>query len=108
GGGGGGMEVGGEGGNGEEAVRVAAELAPDVVLMDLRMPVLDGVSATRRIVALPNAPRVIALTTFDDDESVFEAVRAGALGYLLNDTQSARLVDGLHLPPPRAALYGPG
>jgi DNA-binding NarL/FixJ family response regulator len=68
-----------------------------VVLMDLRMPVLDGAAATRRITGLPRAPRVIALTTFDDDDSVFDAVRAGALGYLLKDTPSARLLEAIEL-----------
>ena len=92
-----GLDVVGEAKNGEEAVDLAAELTPDVVLMDLRMPVLDGAAATRRIRALPRAPRVIALTTFDDDESVFEAVRAGAQGYLLKDTQSAKLLEAIQL-----------
>jgi DNA-binding NarL/FixJ family response regulator len=92
-----GLDIVGEAANGEEAVRLAAELSPDVVLMDLRMPVLDGVAATRRIGELPDAPRVIVLTTFDDDESVFDAVRAGALGYLLKDTRSASLVEAIHL-----------
>jgi DNA-binding NarL/FixJ family response regulator len=91
------LEIVGEAANGEEAVELATELAPDVVLMDLRMPVLDGVAATRRIAALPRAPRVIVLTTFDDDESVFDAVRAGALGYLLKDTRSAKLVEAIDL-----------
>jgi DNA-binding NarL/FixJ family response regulator len=92
-----GFEVVGEAGDGEEAVRLATDAAPDVVLMDLRMPVLDGVGATRRIAQLPRAPRVLALTTFDDDATVFDALRAGALGYLLKDTQSARLVEAVEL-----------
>lgn len=92
-----GLEIVGEAANGEEAVKLAAELSPDVVLMDLRMPVQDGVAATRRIAELPNAPHVIVLTTFDDDESVFDAVRAGALGYLLKDTKSAKLVEAIQL-----------
>jgi len=91
------FEVVGEASDGEEAVRLASENAPDVVLMDLRMPVLDGVSATRRIAQLPRAPKVLALTTFDDDASVFDALRAGALGYLLKDTQSARLIEAIEL-----------
>jgi DNA-binding NarL/FixJ family response regulator len=65
--------------------------------MDLRMPGLDGVAATRRIAQLPRGPRVIALTTFDDDESVFEALRAGAIGYLLKDVASSMLVEAIHL-----------
>jgi DNA-binding NarL/FixJ family response regulator len=92
-----GFEVVGEAANGEEATKLADELAPDVVLMDLRMPVLDGVAATRRIAQLAKAPRVVALTTFDDDESVFEALRAGALGYLLKDTRSPRLAEAIQL-----------
>jgi DNA-binding NarL/FixJ family response regulator len=85
----------GEAGDGEEAVRRAAELAPEVVLMDLRMPVLDGVAATRRLRAEQPEVRVIALTTFDDDEDVFAALRAGAVGYLLKDVSSARLVEAV-------------
>jgi len=89
------ITVVGEAGDGEEAVRTVAELSPDVVLMDLRMPVLDGVAATRRIRAAHPATRVIALTTFDDDENVFAALRAGAVGYLLKDVSSARLVEAV-------------
>ena len=98
-----GFDVVGEASDGEEAVQLASENAPDVVLMDLRMSGLDGVGATRRITQLPRAPRVLALTTFDDDASVFDALRAGALGYLLKDTQSTRLVEAIALAPPVAA-----
>ncbi len=95
------MEVVGEAGNGEEALSVARSLSPDVVLMDLRMPVLDGVAATKRLrVEMPNC-RVIVLTTFDDDEYVFEGLRAGAVGYLLKDTPSDKLFDAI-----RAAARG--
>ncbi|MFB9684296.1 response regulator [Amycolatopsis plumensis] len=90
-----GIDVVGEAGNGDEALRQAAALAPDVVLMDLRMPVLDGVAATRRLRVEQPGARVIALTTFDDDEDVFAAVRAGAVGYLLKDVSSARLVEAV-------------
>lgn len=85
----------GEASNGREAIVLAQELRPDVALMDLKMPVLDGVAATKRLHAtVPNC-RVVALTTFDDDEYVFEALRAGALGYLLKDAPSERLVDAI-------------
>jgi len=90
-----GVDVVGEAAHGREAVELAESLKPDVILMDLRMPVLDGIAATRHIAAIPNGPRVIALTTFDDDESVFDAIRAGALGYLLKDTNSAKLIEAV-------------
>lgn len=90
-----GIEVVGEAANGEEALRRVQALQPDVVLMDLRMPVLDGVTATRRIHGEHPQSRVIVLTTFDDDEEVFDALRAGAVGYLLKDTPSARLVEAI-------------
>ncbi|UJW32160.1 response regulator transcription factor [Saccharothrix sp. AJ9571] len=89
------IEVVGEAGTGEEALHRTAELNPDVVLMDLRMPVLDGIAATRRLRAEQPGVQVIALTTFDDDEDVFAALRAGALGYLLKDVSSAQLVDAV-------------
>ena len=85
----------GEAGNGEQAVRLSAELRPDVVLMDLRMPVLDGIAATDRLRVEQPGVRVLALTTFDDDADVFAALRAGAVGYLLKDVSSARLVEAL-------------
>jgi DNA-binding NarL/FixJ family response regulator len=85
----------GEAGNGEEAVRLSAELSPDVVLMDLRMPVMDGIAATDRLRVEQPGVRVLALTTFDDDADVFAALRAGAVGYLLKDVSSARLVEAL-------------
>src|SRR5512136_1418029 len=96
-----GLEVVGEAANGEEAVRLAAALHPDVVLMDLQMPVLDGVAATRQLHAALPGCRVIVLTTFDDDDYIFEGLRAGAVGYLLKDTPSARLADAI-----RAAARG--
>jgi DNA-binding NarL/FixJ family response regulator len=89
------IAVVGEAGNGDEALRAAAELRPDVVLMDLRMPVLDGIAATRRMRIEQPAVRVIALTTFDEDDEVFAALRAGAVGYLLKDVSSARLVEAI-------------
>ncbi|MCL4265965.1 MAG: response regulator transcription factor [Anaerolineae bacterium] len=95
------LEVVGEAGNGEEAVTAVANLQPDVVLMDLRMPILDGVTATRRIMEDYPATRVIVLTTFDNDEDVFDGLRAGAVGYLLKDVPSARLYEAI-----RAAAGG--
>ena len=95
------LEVVGEAGTGEEALRLAARLRPDVILMDLQMPVLDGVEATRRLRLTQPDCRVIALTTFDDDEYVFEGLRAGAIGYLLKDTPSVKLLEAI-----RAAARG--
>jgi DNA-binding NarL/FixJ family response regulator len=89
------IQVVGQASNGQEAVEVAARVHPDVALMDVRMPVLNGVRATRLLKqALPQC-RVIVLTTFDDDEYVFDALRAGAVGYLLKDVASARLVEAI-------------
>jgi DNA-binding NarL/FixJ family response regulator len=85
----------GEAANGDEALRVAERVQPDVILMDLLMPVLDGVAATRELVARGIRGKVIALTTFDDDEYVFEALRAGALGYLLKDVSAQKLVEAI-------------
>ncbi|MCX7707816.1 MAG: response regulator transcription factor [Anaerolineae bacterium] len=90
-----GLVVAGEAANGQEALALYAELKPDVVLMDVRMPVLDGVEATRRLLARDPAARVIILTTFDDDEYVFEGLRAGAQGYLLKDVSIQELADAI-------------
>jgi DNA-binding NarL/FixJ family response regulator len=89
------VEVVGEAGDGHQALERAAALQPDVVLMDLHMPVLDGIAATRRLKVEQPGVRVLALTTFDDDEDVFAALRAGALGYLLKDVSSDRLVEAV-------------
>jgi DNA-binding NarL/FixJ family response regulator len=85
----------GEAANGQEALRLSASLHPQVALMDLRMPVLDGVAATRRLHDEQPEVRVIVLTTFDDDETVFDGLRAGAVGYLLKDTPSERLFEAI-------------
>ncbi|MFI5977150.1 response regulator [Streptomyces sp. NPDC051452] len=87
-----GVEVVGAAGDGEEAVRLTAELAPDVVLMDLRMPRCDGVEATRRIRTQYPATQVVVLTTYADDESLFPALRAGARGYLTKDAGGDEIV----------------
>jgi DNA-binding NarL/FixJ family response regulator len=89
------IQVVAEAGNGKEAIAIAKCLEPNVALMDLRMPVMNGIEATRAIRSLVPACQVIVLTTFDDDEQVFDALRAGALGYLLKDSSSARLVEAI-------------
>ncbi|KOV70592.1 LuxR family transcriptional regulator [Streptomyces sp. NRRL WC-3618] len=91
-----GIEVVGAAGDGDEAVRLVAELAPDVVLMDLRMPRCDGVEATRRIRAECPDTQVVVLTTFADDESLFRALRAGARGYLTKDAGGDGIVRAVH------------
>ena len=91
------FEVVGEAGNGEEALRLVRSLQPSVVLMDLQMPVLDGVAATRRLHEEQLACRVIVLTTFDDDEMVFDGLRAGAVGYLLKDAPSEKLAEAIRV-----------
>ncbi len=89
------IQVVGQASNGREALEVAAKVQPDVVLMDVRMPVLDGVRATRLLKQAQPKCRVIVLTTFDDDEYVFDALRSGAVGYLLKDVASARLIEAI-------------
>ncbi|MFF2652756.1 response regulator [Streptomyces sp. NPDC058045] len=91
-----GIEVVGSGGDGEEALRLVAELAPDVVLMDLRMPRCDGAEATRRIRAQYPGTQVVVLTTFADDDSLFPAIRAGARGYLTKDADGEEIVRAVH------------
>jgi DNA-binding NarL/FixJ family response regulator len=89
------LDVVGEAGDGVEAVEVCRDVAPDVVLMDVRMPRADGLEATRRLMADPDPPRVLILTTFDLDEYVYAALTAGASGFLLKDASPERLVDGV-------------
>jgi DNA-binding NarL/FixJ family response regulator len=89
------FEVVGEATNGEEALRLAAKLRPHIVLMDIRMPILNGVEATRRLRETQPDCRVIVLTTFDEDELVFEGLRAGAAGYLLKAVSTPRLLEAI-------------
>jgi DNA-binding NarL/FixJ family response regulator len=90
------IDVVGEAGDGAQAIALAAELHPDVVLMDVRMPGMDGIEATRRIVTSSPSTRVIVLTTFDLDEYAIGALRAGASGFLLKDVRPADLVAAIH------------
>ena len=101
------LDVVGEAENGEEAVRLAAELDPDVILLDIRMPVMDGIEATRQLVASGSRARILVLTTFDLDEYVYAAIRAGASGFLLKDVRPADLVDAIRLVAHGNALLGP-
>jgi DNA-binding NarL/FixJ family response regulator len=101
------LEVVGEAADGLEAVERTREAAPDVVLMDVRMPNVDGVEATRRIAASGSRARVLILTTFDLDEYVYEAIRAGASGFLLKDVQPVQLVDAVRVVAAGDALLAP-
>jgi DNA-binding NarL/FixJ family response regulator len=101
------IEVLGEAGDGAEAVRLVHELAPDVVVMDLRMPNVDGIEATRRIVASGSRSRVLMLTTFDADRHVYDAFRAGDSGFLLKNSPSEQLVDAVHSVSTGEALLAP-
>lgn len=94
--------------DGAQAVRLCAQHRPDVVLMDVRMPVMDGIEATRRIVATENRPRVLVLTTFDLDEHVYDALEAGASGFLLKDVTAERLFDAVRIIAAGDALLAPG
>jgi DNA-binding NarL/FixJ family response regulator len=89
------LEIVGEASNGNEAIVVVQHTQPDVVLMDVRMPLLDGVAATRALRELAPQCRILLLTTFDDNEYVFEGLRAGAAGYLLKDTPSDKLAEAI-------------
>jgi DNA-binding NarL/FixJ family response regulator len=102
-----GLEVVGEAGDGLAAVALAERRRPDVVLMDVRMPGVDGIEATRRIMRLPAPPRVIVLTTFDRDEYVYEALRAGASAFLLKDAREHELLAAIRVAADGGSLFAP-
>ncbi|MEV6729734.1 MULTISPECIES: response regulator transcription factor [unclassified Streptomyces] len=102
------LEVVGEAANGAEAVRLTAELAPDVVVMDIRMPEMDGIEATRRITAGPGASRVLILTTFDEDDHVYGALRAGASGFAVKDMALDDILAAVRVVAAGDALIAPG
>lgn len=101
------LQVVGEATNGSEAIDAVARLAPDVVLMDIRMPHMDGIEATRRIIAAHEAVRIIILTTFDLDEYVHAGLRAGASGFLLKDAQPPDLLSGIRAVASGEAIVAP-
>jgi DNA-binding NarL/FixJ family response regulator len=101
------LEVIGEAEDGEQAVALVRELEPDVVLLDIRMPRLDGIEATKQIIASGNRTRVLVLTTFDLDEYVYGAIRAGASGFLLKDVRPTELVDAIRVIASGNALLAP-
>ena len=102
-----GIEVVGEASTGAGAVTESARLAPDVVVMDIRMPGTDGIQATAQVIRQPTAPRVLVLTTYDLDEYVYDALAAGASGFLLKDAQPEELVDGVRVIAAGDALLAP-
>jgi DNA-binding NarL/FixJ family response regulator len=102
-----GFEIAGEAGDGREAVELARAHQPDVVLMDVRMPHMDGIEATRRIAQAGLRSRVLMLTTFDLDEYVYEALRAGASGFLLKDAGRERLIDAIRTVAAGESLFAP-
>jgi DNA-binding NarL/FixJ family response regulator len=102
------IEVIGEAVNGQDAIARAAELRPDVILMDVRMPVLDGLAATRQIMATDDPPRILILTTFDLDDYVYEALRAGASGFLLKDASAGELAEAVRVVAAGDGLLAPG
>ncbi len=102
------IEIVAEACNGEEAIKLAAEHQPDVILMDLRMPIFNGIEATRRIHHTSPSIGILILTVFEDDTSVFPAIRAGARGYLLKDTEQEELLQAIYTVANGGAIFSPG
>lgn len=103
-----GMEVVGEAEDGIEALELVTRYEPDVVLMDIRMPRMDGIEATRHVLAIPRPPLVLILTTFDTDENVFDALEAGAVGFLVKDTPVDQLIEAVRAATQGGAVISPG
>jgi DNA-binding NarL/FixJ family response regulator len=103
-----GIEIVGEAKNGEEAIEMAASLQPDVILMDLRMPGINGIEATRRIHRISPHIGILVVTVFEDDTSVFPAIRAGARGYLLKNTEQDELLRAIRTVVNGGAIFSPG
>jgi len=101
------LEIVGEAADGDEAVALAAAERPDVVLMDVRMPGMGGIDATRAVTAVQDPPRVLVLTTFDLDEVVYDALRAGASGFLLKDAPEERLLTAIRVVAEGGSLFAP-
>ena len=101
------IEVVGEAADGEEAIKTCSELSPDVVLMDVRMPGVDGIDATQAITSKDSPPKVLVLTTFDLDDVVYEALRAGASGFLLKDAPEERLITAIRVVADGGSLFAP-
>ncbi|WP_301471701.1 response regulator transcription factor [Brachybacterium sp.] len=101
------LEVVGQGSDGSEAVTLVQKHRPDVLLMDVRMPGLDGIAATKAVTALPSPPKIVMLTTFDMDEYVFQALEAGASGFLLKDTPPQELARAVHVVAGGEAMLSP-
>jgi len=102
------IEIVDEAQNGEEAINLAASLQPDLILMDLRMPLINGIDATRRIHRASPHIGILVLTVFEDDTSVFPAIRAGARGYLLKNTEQEELLRAIHTVAEGGAIFSPG
>jgi len=101
------IDVVGEAANGRQVLEVAARTSPDVVVMDVRMPEMDGITATRELAQLADAPRILVLTTFEVEDVVYEALCAGASGFLLKDAPEQRLIDAIRIIADGSSVFAP-